>query len=70
MCLHGTGACLVQMYFNVFACFGNRIYACLIQVACLIEVVTKTGFDCTGRAIALPLMSALVVAALATHLVL
>ena len=29
------------MYLPVF---GNSIHACLIQVACLIEVATKTGF--------------------------
>ena len=44
MCLLKTGACLIQVHFYVFACFGNRIHACLIQVACLIEVATKTMF--------------------------
>ena len=38
-----TGACLIQVHFYVFACFGNRIHACLKQVACSIEVVTKAG---------------------------
>ena len=32
------------MHYNVFACFWNCIHACLIQVACLTEVATKTGF--------------------------
>ena len=27
-----------------FPFFGNWLHACLIQVACLIEVATKTGF--------------------------
>ena len=39
-----TGACLIQVHFNVFACFGNWMHACLIQVACLKEMATKTGF--------------------------
>ena len=30
--------------FHVFTFFGEWIYACLIQVACLIEMATKTGF--------------------------
>ena len=38
-----TGACLMQVNFNVFAYCGKCIHACLIQVACLIEVATKTG---------------------------
>ena len=34
----------IRVHFNVFACFGIEIHACFIQVACLIEVDTKTGF--------------------------
>ena len=44
MCLRKTGACLIQVYFNASAFLGNENIACLIQVACLIEVVAKTGF--------------------------
>ena len=44
MCLLKTGDCLTQVHFNAFALFGNCTDACLIQVACLIEVATKTGF--------------------------
>ena len=43
MCLLKTGACLIQVHFDVFAPFGTLTDACLIQVACLIEVATKTG---------------------------
>ena len=32
------------MHFHVVACFGKWIHACLIQVAYLIEVASKTGF--------------------------
>ena len=35
MCLLKIGACLIQVCFNVFACFGKLIHACLIQAACL-----------------------------------
>ena len=34
ICLLKTDACLIQVHFNVFACFGNRIHICLIRVAC------------------------------------
>ena len=44
MCLLKTDACLIQVLFNVFACLENWIHACSIQVACLIDVSTKTGF--------------------------
>ena len=44
MDLFQTDACLIQVHFSVLACFGNRIHACLIKVACEIEVATKTGF--------------------------
>ena len=44
MCLLKTGDCLVQVNLHVFASFGKWTHACLIQVACLIEVATKTGF--------------------------
>ena len=46
MCLLKTGDCLIQVHFNVFASFmiGKRKHACLIQVACLLEVATMTGF--------------------------
>ena len=39
-----TGACSIQVNLNGFARFGNWSHACLIQVACLIEVATMTGF--------------------------
>ena len=45
MRLFKTDACLIQVHFNVFACLGNWIHACLIQVVCLIEAVTKTLFS-------------------------
>ena len=44
MCLLKTGACLIQVLFNVFAFCGHWIHACLIQGACLTEAATKTGF--------------------------
>ena len=44
MCLLKTGACLMQVHFSVFSFFGNLLHACLIQVACLIEAATETGF--------------------------
>ena len=44
MCMLKIGACLLQVRFNVFAYFGKLTHACLIQVACLIEVATKTDF--------------------------
>ena len=34
----------MQVHFNEFAFNRKRIHACLIQVACLIEVATMTGF--------------------------
>ena len=34
LCLLKTGACLIQVHFNAFACFTKLIHACLIQVAC------------------------------------
>ena len=39
-----TGACLIQVYFNVFGFTEKFIHVCLIQVASIIEVATKTGF--------------------------
>ena len=51
ICLLKTGACLLQVHFNVLACFGIRIHASLIQVACLIEVATKTGLTVYGHMI-------------------
>ena len=42
-CLLKTGACVIQVQCNVSACFRNWKHACLIQVACLIEVATKKG---------------------------
>ena len=45
MCLLKTGAWLIQVHLNVFAFSGHEYdCACLIQVACLIEVATKTDF--------------------------
>ena len=44
MCLLKTGACLLQVYFNVLDFFRICKLACSIQVPCLIEVATKTGF--------------------------
>ena len=44
MCLLKTGACLIQVHFNVSAFFGKRLHACLTHIACLIEMATKTGF--------------------------
>ena len=43
MCLLKTDAYLIQVHFNVVTLHGHRTDACLIQVACLIEVATKTG---------------------------
>ena len=39
----------VHVYFNIFAFFGNRIHACLTQVACLTEVAIKTCFTVYGE---------------------
>ena len=47
LCKHprdNTGACLIQVNFNKFTFLGNQSHACLIQVACLIEGATMTGF--------------------------
>ena len=55
MCLLKIGACLIQVCLNVFACFGKLIHACLIQIACLIEVASKTGFTLrVGETLHLP----------------
>ena len=40
VCLLKTGACLIHVHFNVFACFTNLIRVCLIHVPCLIAVAT------------------------------
>ena len=42
MRLRKTGAGFIQLLDNVFAFCGNRIHACLIKIAFLIEVATKT----------------------------
>ena len=44
MCLLKTGACLIKVHFNLFACFCNWIHASLKQVACLTEVAIRTSF--------------------------
>ena len=49
MCLLKSGACLIQVSFNAIAFFRNRMQACLKQVACLIDVVTMTGFTVFGN---------------------
>ena len=51
MCLFKTGACLIQVHFNIFVISGNCLHYCLIQVACLIEVATKTGFTVIANSV-------------------
>ena len=53
MCLLKTGSCVIQVHFNekYLSFSGNEynVHVCLIQVACLIEVTTKTGFTVTNK---------------------
>ena len=37
--------CFIQVHFSAFACWGRWTHACLIQVACLKEVATKSGLQ-------------------------